>query len=77
MWDERIEAQLRTHASCGVRWSSQAAELVLGVEASDASVDLGSLLLVDPLRRYPFRQSIWVHLTCPAFLQEVGVVIPA
>jgi hypothetical protein len=51
------------------------AEGVLSVELLDAGVDLGSLLLVDPLRRYPFRQPIRVHLTCPAFLQEVGVVI--
>jgi hypothetical protein len=29
MWDERIDALLRTHASCGVRRSSQAAEFAL------------------------------------------------
>jgi hypothetical protein len=48
--------------------------LVLGVEASDAGVELGSLMLVDPPRRYPFRQSVGVDAAGPAFLQKVGVV---
>ena len=44
--------------SRGVRWSSPATFalvlLSLGVEASDAGVDLGLLVVVDPPRRYPF-----------------------
>jgi hypothetical protein len=42
--------------SCSVGWSPPPATfgLALGVEASDAGVDLGSLILVDPPRRYPF-----------------------
>jgi hypothetical protein len=51
--------------------------LALGVEASDACVDLGSLLLVDPPWRYPFRQTVGVDAASPAFLQEVGVVVSA
>ena len=51
--------------------------LALGVEASDAGVELGSLILVDPSRWYPFRQTITVHPAGPAFLQEMGVVISA
>jgi hypothetical protein len=49
--------------------------LVLGVEASDAGVELGSLILVDPPRRYPFRQPITVDAAGPALLQKVGVVV--
>jgi hypothetical protein len=48
----------------------------LGVEASDAGVELGSLIVVDPPGRYPFRQTVGVHPAGPALLQEVGVVIP-
>jgi hypothetical protein len=51
--------------------------LALGVEASDAGVDLGSLLLVDPPGRYPFGQTVGVHPTGPTLLQEVGVVVSA
>ena len=51
--------------------------LALGVEASDAGVDLGSLLLVDPPGRYPFGQTVGVDAAGPAFLQEVGVVVSA
>jgi hypothetical protein len=50
---------------------------MLGVEASDAGVDLPSLLLVDPPGWYPFRQTVGVRLGGPALLQEVGVVISA
>ena len=49
--------------------------LALGVEASDAGVELGSLMLVDPPRRYPFGQPVAVHPTGPALLQKMGVVI--
>jgi hypothetical protein len=43
-------------ASCSIGWSSPSAtfRLALGVEASDAGVDLGSLVLVDPPGWYPF-----------------------
>jgi hypothetical protein len=51
--------------------------LALGVEASDAGVDLGSLLLVDPPGWYPFGQTVGVDAAGPAFLQEVGVVVSA
>jgi hypothetical protein len=51
--------------------------LALGVEASDAGVDLGSLVLVDPPGRYPFGQTVGVDAAGPAFLQEVGVVVSA
>jgi hypothetical protein len=47
----------------------------LGGEASDPSIELGSLLRVDPARWYPFRQPICVDPAHPAFLQEMGVVI--
>ena len=72
--------QRQMHSSCGVEWSSPLAPAVLlslGVEASDAGVDLGSLVLVDPPGRYPFRQTISVHPAGPALLQEVGVVVSA
>jgi hypothetical protein len=68
------------HSSCGVECSSPLAPavlLALGVEASDACVDLRSLLLVDPPWRYPFRQTMSVHPAGPALLQEVGVVVSA
>jgi hypothetical protein len=51
--------------------------LALGVDASDAGVDLRSLLLVDPPGRYPFGQAVGVDAAGPAFLQEVGVVVSA
>ena len=40
-----------------------AAELALGVEASDAGVELGSLMLVDPAGRDPFREAIGIDIT--------------
>jgi hypothetical protein len=49
----------------------------LGVDAADAGVDLGSLIVVDPPGRYPFRQTVGVDPAGPAFLQEVGVVVSA
>ena len=72
--------QRQMHSSCGVEWSSPLAPAVLlslGVEASDAGVDLGSLVVVDPPRWYPFRQTVGVHSAGPALLQKVGVVISA
>jgi hypothetical protein len=51
--------------------------LSLGVEASDAGVDLGSLVVVDPPGGYPFGQTVGVDAAGPAFLQEVGVVVSA
>jgi hypothetical protein len=72
--------QRQMHSSCGVEWSSPLAPavlLALGVKASDAGVDLGSLVLVDPPGGYPFRQTVGVHPAGPAFLQKVGVVISA
>jgi hypothetical protein len=67
----------RLHAASGVRLRRRGVLLALGVEASDAGVDLRSLLLVDPPGRYPFGQSILVDAASPAFLQEVGVVVSA
>jgi hypothetical protein len=47
------------------------------MQPSDAGVELGSLIVVDPPGRYPFRQTVGVDPAGPAFLQEVGVVISA
>jgi hypothetical protein len=44
-------SQAEAAVSRGLGWSSPSAELVLGVEASDAGVELGSLLRVDPSGR--------------------------
>jgi hypothetical protein len=43
--------------SCGGWWSARAASLslLLGVQAPDSGVELGSLLLVDPSGWDPFR----------------------
>jgi hypothetical protein len=51
-------------------------ELALGVDASDAGVDVGLLILVDPAGWDPFGEPVGVDATGPAFLQEVGVVVP-
>ena len=51
-------------------------ELALVVDAFDAGVDVGLLILVDPAGRDPFGESVGVDAAAPAFLQEVGVVIP-
>jgi hypothetical protein len=57
--------------SCGVGWSSSFAEVaLLGVDASDAGVDLGSLLLVDPPGWYPFGQTVGVDAAGPAFCRK-------
>ena len=49
----------------------------MGVDALDASVDVGLLILVDPSGWYPFGEPVGVDATGPAFLQEVGVVVSA
>jgi hypothetical protein len=49
----------------------------LGMQSSDAGVDLGSLVVVDPPGRYPFGQTVGVDAAGPALLQKVGVVISA
>jgi len=69
---------LHSRPSRGVGCSSSSAEVAsLGAEASDAGVDLGSLVVVDPPRWYPFRQTSSVDPAGPALLQKVGVVISA
>jgi hypothetical protein len=64
---------------CGVLPLPSAApvQLALGVYSSDAGVDVGLLILVDPAWWYPFWESVGVESAGPAFLQEVRVVIPA
>ncbi len=52
-------------------------ELALGVEALDAGVDVGLLILVDPAGWDPFGEPVGVDAAGPAFLQEVGVVVSA
>ena len=54
-----------------------AVEVALGFDASDASVDVGLLILVDPSGWYPFGESVGVDAASSAFLQEVGVVVSA
>jgi hypothetical protein len=49
----------------------------LGIEASDAGIDVGLLILIDPSGWYPFGEPVSVHPARPAFLQEVGVVVSA
>jgi hypothetical protein len=57
--------------------SVPAVELALGVEALDAGVDVGLLVLVDPAGWDPFGEPVGVDAAGPAFLQEVGVVVSA
>ena len=47
------------------------------VDASDAGVDVGLLILVDPLGWDPFGEPVSVDATSPAFLQEMRVVVSA
>ena len=61
---------------CGCS-SSIAVKSPLGVDASDAGVDVGLLILVDPAGWDPFRQSLSIDAAAPAFLCEVGVVVSA
>ena len=55
--------------------SASVVELALGIEASDAGVDVGLLILVDPSGRDPFGEPVGIDAAGPAFLQEVGVVV--
>ena len=57
--------------------SVAAVELALGVEASDAGVDVGSLIVVDPPGRGPFGEPVGIAAAAPALLQEMGVVVSA
>ena len=50
--------------------------MALGVDALDAGVDVGLLILVDPAGWDPFGEPVDIDAAGPAFLQEVGVVIP-
>jgi hypothetical protein len=56
--------------SGGIDWLlwSLSSEFVLGVELLDAGVDLGSLVVVDPPGRDPFRQTVVVDAARPALL---------
>ena len=56
---------------------SVAVESLLGVDALDAGVDVGLLILVDPPWWYPFGEPVGVDAAGPAFLQEGGVVVSA
>ena len=47
------------------------------MQPSDAGVDVGLLILVDPPRWDPFRQPLSIDAAAPAFLCEVGVVVSA
>ena len=49
----------------------------MGVEALDAGVEVGLLILVDPFWWCPFGQPVGVDAAGPAFLEEVGVVVSA
>ena len=51
--------------------------MALGVDALDAGVELGVLILVDPAGWDPFGEPVGVDAAGPAFLQEVGVVVSA
>ena len=62
---------------CGVLPSASVAELALGVDALDAGVDVGLLILVDPPWWDPFGEPVGVDAAGPAFLQEMGVVVSA
>jgi hypothetical protein len=61
----------------GVLPSLSAVELALVVDASDAGVDVGLLMLVDPAGWDPFGEPVAVEPAGPPFLQEVGVVVSA
>jgi hypothetical protein len=45
------------------------------MQPSDAGVDVGSLIMVDPAGRDLFGQPVGNDAASPAFLQEVGVVV--
>ena len=47
------------------------------MQSSDAGVDVGLLILVDPSGWDPFGEPVGVDAAGPAFLQEVGVVVSA
>ena len=51
--------------------------MALVVDAFDAGVDVGLLIVVDPAGWDPFRQALSVDAAGPAFLQEMGVVVSA
>jgi hypothetical protein len=57
--------------------ASVAVEALLGMQPSNAGVDVGLLILVDPSRRNPFWQPVGVDPAAPTLLQEMGVVISA
>jgi hypothetical protein len=57
--------------------SASVVELALGVDALDAGVDVGLLILVDPAGRDLFGEPVGVDAAGPALLQEVGVVVSA
>ena len=62
---------------CGYSASVALVQLALGVEASNASVDVRLLTLVDPAGRDPFGEPVCVEPAGPPFLQEMGVVVSA
>ena len=74
--DSRISCIESCGRGCSLP-SVAAFESPLGVDASDAGVDVGLLILVDPPRWDPFGQPVGVDAAAPAFLCEVGVVVSA
>jgi hypothetical protein len=50
---------------CGYPSSVAPVQLVLGIEASDAGVDVGSLILIDPPWWYPFGEPIGIDAAAP------------
>jgi len=62
---------------CGVLPSASAVELALGLDALDAGIDVGLLILVDPAGWDPCGEPVSVDAAAPAFLQKVGVVVSA
>ena len=62
---------------CGYSASAAPVQPALGVEALDAGVDVGLLIVVDPSGWDPFGEPVGVDPAGPAFLQEVGVVVSA
>ena len=51
--------------------------MALGVDALDAGIDVGLLMLVDPAGWDPFGEPVRIEPAGPAFLQDMGVVVSA
>ena len=65
---------------CGVLPSAVSVvvvELALVVDAFDAGIDVGLLVLVDPAGWDPFGEPVGVDAAGPPFLQKMRVVVSA